>query len=141
MRNKTSFSTFSRTYITKPHSLTPLLSGSHQRALTNYERAACSLSDGPETDGPPFLPSIELTPLSQLFPFPRLPRCAFVWTLPLLAYWANSATATAYSQSIVKDSLISGVSGRWQIDRMVYSGRSFSSKPQEASTVMGILLR
>ena len=113
MRNKTGISNLSRTYITKPHSLRARLSGSNQRALTNYERAACSLSDGPETDGPPFLPSIELTPLSQLFPFPRLPRCAFVWTLPLLAYWANSATATAYSQSIVKDTLTLGGSGHW----------------------------
>ena len=77
LRNKTSISTLSRTYITKPHSLRARLSGSHPRALTNYERAACSLSDGPETHIPPFLPKIKLTPLSQLFPFPRLPRCVF----------------------------------------------------------------
>ena len=78
MCNKTSISTLSRTYITKPHSLRARLSGSHQRALPHYERAPCSLSDGHETHEPPFLHSIELTPLSQLFPFPRLPRCAFV---------------------------------------------------------------
>ena len=106
MRNKTSISTFSRAYITKPHMLTPLLSGSHQRALTNYESAACSLSDGPETLATQFLPSIELTPLSQLFPFPHLPKCDFVWPVPVVAYRADSATATAYSQSVIKDTLI-----------------------------------
>ena len=113
MRNKTGISTLSRTYITKPHSLKARRSGPHQRALTNYERAACSLSDGPEAGGPPFLPGIKLTPLSQLFPFPRLPSCAFVWPVPLVAYWANFATATANSQSIIKDSLTFSGSGCW----------------------------
>ena len=95
LQHKTCISTFRRTYITKPHVLGARLSRSHQRTLTNYERTACSLGDASGTVAHVSLPSIKLTPLSQLFPFSLRPRYILSW--PASAYWANSTTATSYT--------------------------------------------
>ena len=70
LRSKTSIGTFHRIYIIKPHDLRAQQSGPHQRALTDYERAACSLSYRPDARIAPLLHSFELNPLSQLFLLP-----------------------------------------------------------------------